>query len=307
MHRVLLHIGMPRTASTFFQQEVFPKVNDFKFWGINKSQYTWPFQKVLYQDDSLYNEYEIQQALNFPITNPLIISNELFVGQSLFMVSTNRSRTSHRLKQLFPNAEIILVLRNQAQILESLFSIGVYSGQSKKPEAFVRFSDNHSDSTDPLYPTFSATEQTEQYLFSHLFNLYRSKFEKIHVFLYEDFKENPKEFIADLCNRLDISMEGEVNFGKRSNSSFSTRQLEYLRRTNSLKEIFERSGAGKRLFRKNIQAAEHLFGGNKKFHFAPALRKRIEKHFMSDNELLPELIPELKNSETFRKYYLSDN
>ena len=306
MSRILLHIGMPRTASTLFQKEVFPHLEGFDYWGVDKTQYSTAFQKLLYRDDSLYNAFEIQEKLNFPITKNLMVSNELFVGQSLFLNSTNRSRNAHRLKQLFPNAEIVLFLRNQPDLLESLYSIGIYAGETKKPDTFIRFDDDQSDPGDPLYSTFAAMEQTEQYYFTSIYRLYRSKFERVHVFLYEDFKSDPEKFIEKFCKELRVKPKIEVNFGKRENSSLSSRQLEYLRKTNSLREIFESSGAGKRLFRKNIRTIEHFLGGKEKFHFSPALRKKIKDHFKKDNSKLSEIVPELENSECFEKYYLTD-
>jgi hypothetical protein len=294
---------MPRTASTFFQREVFPKVKDFSFWNVDKSQYSAPFQRLLYQDDTLYNDFDSQIDLGFPYGENILVSNELFVGQSLFLAGTNRSRNAHRLKQIFPNAEIILFLRNQADLLESLYSIAIYSGKTKRPEGFIRFDDQRSDSTDPLYPSFSPVEQIEQYYYTSIYRLYRSKFERVHVFLYEDFRDDPAEFLSNFCRLLAIELTEEIDFGKRANTSLSARQLEYLRRTNSLKEIFERSGTGKRIFRKNIQAIEHFVGGKERFHFPPLLRKKIQNHFKTDNVELGEIVPDLRSSVTFGKFY----
>jgi len=295
---------MPRTASTFFQNEVFPKVENFDFLGVDITQYSDTFQKLLYQDDTFYNDFHSQIALGFPYKKNLIVSNELFVGQSLFLAGTNRSRNAHRLKQLFPGAEIVLFIRNQADLLESLYSIAVYSGMTKRPESFVRFDDAPSEKSDPLYPTFSSIEQTEQYLYSRLYRLYRSKFDRVHVFLFEDFKSRPDAFILEFCESLQIRLKEEVNFEKRANTSLSARQLEYLRKTNSLKEIFERTGAGKRIFRKNIQAIEHMVTGKERFHFAPALRKKIRDRFRSDNAVLGEIVPNLRSSDSFEQFYL---
>ncbi|HKK38887.1 MAG TPA: sulfotransferase domain-containing protein [Cryomorphaceae bacterium] len=303
MNRTLLHIGMPRTASTFFQHEVFPNVEGFTNLGVNQTQYSEAFQRLLYQDESRYDESAIGESLKKETAGSLIVSNELFVGQSLYMVSTNRTRNAKRLKRLFPNGEIILFLRNQADLLESLYSIGVYSGHTAKPEEFIQFDDEASAPANPLFPTFSAVEQTEQYFYTSLLRIYQEQFEKVHVFLYEDFTSNPIDFIERFCEKLDLNLTVEIDFGKRKNSSLSARQLEYLRRTNSLKEIFERSGTGKKIFRKNVQAIEHRISGKSKFHFAPLLRKKIKDHFLEDNSILTEMVSGLKDSESFGKHY----
>jgi len=306
VNRTLLHIGMPRTASTFFQYEVFPNLEDFTNIGVDQTQYSEAFQRLLYQDESRYDESSVGESLKQETAGNLIVSNELFVGQSLYMVSTNRTRNAQRLKRLFPKAEIILFLRNQADLLESLYSIGVYSGHTAKPEEFIRFDNEPSAPANPLFPTFSAVEQTEQYFYSSLLQIYQEQFEKVHVFLYEDFTSNPIDFIERFCKKLDINLTVEIDFDKRKNSSLSARQLEYLRRTNSLKEIFERSGAGKRIFRKNVQAIEHRISGKSKFHFAPVLRKKIKDHFLEDNLLLTKMDSEFKDSENFVKHYTTE-
>jgi hypothetical protein len=297
---------MPRTASTFFQYEVFPNLEDFTNIGVDQTQYSEAFQRLLYQDESRYDESSVGESLKQETAGNLIVSNELFVGQSLYMVSTNRTRNAQRLKRLFPKAEIILFLRNQADLLESLYSIGVYSGHTAKPEEFIRFDNEPSAPANPLFPTFSAVEQTEQYFYSSLLQIYQEQFEKVHVFLYEDFTSNPIDFIERFCKKLDINLTVEIDFDKRKNSSLSARQLEYLRRTNSLKEIFERSGAGKRIFRKNVQAIEHRISGKSKFHFAPVLRKKIKDHFLEDNLLLTKMDSEFKDSENFVKHYTTE-
>ncbi|MGB6037407.1 MAG: sulfotransferase domain-containing protein [Cryomorphaceae bacterium] len=306
MNRTLLHIGMPRTASTFFQNEVFPNLKGFKHIGVDETQYSEAFQRSHYQDESRYDEESIRESMALQGQDDLIISNELFVGQSLYLASTNRTRNAQRLKSLFPNAEVILFIRNQADLLESLYSIGIYSGHTAKPHDFIRFDNEPSDTSDPLFPTFSAVEQTEQYFYSSLLQLYQGLFEKVHVFLYEDFTSNPSSFIEQFCKKLEVKLTVEIDFDKRTNSSLSARQLEYLRKTNSLKGILERSGAGKQIFKKNVQTIEHRVGGKEKFHFAPALRKKIKDHFRADNESLKALLTDYCDSENFAKNYLNE-
>jgi hypothetical protein len=297
---------MPRTASTFFQNEVFPNLEDFTCIGVDQTQYSEAFQRLMYQDESRYEEDAIRESLNRTTHGNVIFTNELFVGQSLYLASTNRTRNAQRLKRLFPEGEIVLFLRNQADLLESLYSIGVYSGHTAKPHEFVKFDTENSEIVNPLYPTFSSREQTEQYFYSSLIRLYQGLFEEVNVFLYEDFTTEPMAFMDQFCESLNVKLQVEINFDQRQNSSLSARQLEYLRKTNSLKGILERSGAGRRIFKKNIQTIEHRLGGKEKFHFAPALRKKIKDHFLDDNLLLTHSIPWLKDNPNFHKHYMTE-
>jgi len=298
---------MPRTASTFFQNEVFSHISGFDFFGVETTQYGEVFQRVLYQDESLYKHTDSIERLNLHGNKNYFFSNELFVGQSLYLSSGNRTRTALRLKELFPKGEIILFLRNQADLLESLYSIGVYAGQTTKPENFVQFDHEGSTVDAPLYPTFKAKEQTEQYFYSSLVELYYSCFEKVNVFLYEDFKNNPEEFLSNFCNQLDLELQLDIDFGKSTNSSLSSNQLKYLRMTNNVKGFFDSTSTGQRIFRKKVQTIEHLVGGGKSFQFAPALRQKIKNHFAEDNEKMLDILPGLKQSKTYQSYYLPGN
>ena len=304
MNRQLLHIGMPRTASTFFQSEVFPNFENFVSIGVETTQYHKSFQRLLYQDESFYDEAIIRDELSFDIRQNLILSNELFVGQSLYLNSSNRTRTANRLKQLFPKAEIILFLRNQVDLLESLYSIGVYSGHTSKPEEFVQFDNDESSVDAPIYSTFSPKEQTEQYKFSSLIRLYQSLFEKVHVFLFEDFRTDPSAFLSAFCLKLNLKLSEQIDFAQTANSSLSARQLNYIRKTNRFKVLLEGSGTGRKIFKKNVHTIEHHLGNKEKFHFAPLLRDRIRNHFQLDNESLQSVLPELSDSENFQRSYL---
>lgn len=307
MARTIIHIGMPRTASTFLQREFFPHVSGFEFYGVDRTQYSDVFQKILYQDDSYFNAEEIATELK-PITEKnAILSNELFAGQSLYLHATNRSRTARRLKQFFPDAEILLVLRNQVSLLESLYSIGIYSGMTVSPEDYIRFSNEPSNLDNPLYPTFAEAETTEGYYFSNLIELYRSLFPNVHVLLFEDFKSGPAPFAERLSQMLNLKTPPIKNPEKRVNKSLSARQIKLIRRLNLYKPVLNRGAFGKRVFRFKLRFVEHRLNDKKKFKFPDSLQKKLRSTFINDNRKLADMLPELKDSKWFTEEYLGDN
>ena len=303
MARTIIHIGMPRTASTFLQQEFFPNVSDFEFYGVDRTQYSTVFQKILYQDDSIFNPLEIAAELKFILEKNTILSNELFVGQSLYLSSTNRSRTARRLKQFFPDAEIILLLRNQVSLLESLYSIGIYSGMTLNPVDFIRFSNEPSSIDHPLYPTFTEAETTEAYYFSNLVALYQSLFSEVHVLLFEDFKSGPASFAERLNHMLHLKTAPLENPEKRVNKSLSSRQIRFIRRLNLYKPVLNRGSFSKRIFGFQLRFIEHNISKGQHFNFDAILTRKLKETFNDDNAKLMNLLPELRNSETFRKEY----
>lgn len=307
MARTIIHIGMPRTASTYLQQEYFPKIEGFAFYGVGITQYSDPFQKLLYQDDSLFNENLFEETAAKIRSHDSILSNELFVGQSLYLNSTNRSRTARRLKKFFPEAEIVLLLRNQVSILQSLYAIGIYSGHTCSPDEFVRFSNLQSTVENPLYATFAEAETTEAYQYTKLIELYQSLFPQVHVLLFEDFKSHPAAFAERLTTLLQLEKVAFTEPEKQVNKSLSARQIKLVRKLNVYKSLFNRGRFGKWLFGFKLRFIEHQIGGKEKFEFSNALQEKLRSTYLDDNQKLADMLPQLKDSDWFIKDYLGDN
>ncbi len=293
---------MARAASTFLQNRVFPLVRDFRYFGVDTTQYSDPFQKLLYLDESLYRPKEILRSAAAAMETNKLLSNELFTGQSLYLVSGNRTRTATRLKEIYPNAEIILILRNQVSLLESLYALAVYAGHTQTPEEFIRFG-HRSSIGSPAIPSFEAGEYLPAYRYSPLIKLYQKLFSKVNVFLYEDFKKSPAQTLDGWLSDLELTVTGEIDFTTKINRSLSSSKLGYIRRFNRMKPLLTATSAGSALFRKNIQFAEHGPLTGKKFHFDPLLVERIQHEFCEDNKELQRMVPEL-NEETLNRHYL---
>ncbi|MCA1761492.1 MAG: hypothetical protein LC664_00630 [Flavobacteriales bacterium] len=233
--RTIIHIGMPRCASTFFQREVFSKFEGFHFYGVETSHYSNTFQKLLYQDES---KWDLESARAFAERLPgsnRIFSNELFSGQTAFINAGNRSRTARRLRDLFPDAEILLFVRNQVSLLESLYSIAVYGGFSGTPQDFIKIPDDQIN-----YHTFEPGEHLDSFRYSNLVETYRNLFHEVHLVVFEDFSSNPSLFVEQLLSRLAIETDGKINIETRHNQSLSRRQLALLRILNRWKPLINR-------------------------------------------------------------------
>lgn len=297
---------MPRTASTYLQREYFPEIEGFEFYGVETTHYSDAFQRLLYQDDSLFDENLFEETAAQIKGHNAVLSNELFVGQSLYLNSTNRSRTANRLKKFFPEAEIVLLLRNQVSLLQSLYAIGVYSGHTCSPEEFIRFSTSGSTIESPLYPTFTEAENTESYKFSPIIELYKANFPKVHVLLFEDFKVDPLAFAERLSNTLKVENRASSIAAQKINQSLSSRQIKLTRRLNRYKPVLKRGKFGKWLFDYKLRFIEHYISGNKPFRFNESLIKKLKDEFQDDNKKVIKLIPELGESDTFEKNYVAN-
>ena len=80
------------------------------------------FNQLQYADDSLYKKDLVVKELIQISASRLLISDESFSGKPVYFSYLNRSIIAKRLADIFPNAEIILFLRDQRDIILSHYS-----------------------------------------------------------------------------------------------------------------------------------------------------------------------------------------
>lgn len=300
--KTLIHIGMPRTGSTFLQRSVFPQVPGYQYVDLEFSHYSEIFQKLQYQDDSLYcPQIAADWAAQYAGKN-LILSNENFVGQTLHLAATNRSRNAQRLKQLFPEAEILIVLRNQVDLLQSLYAISVYGNVNLTPERFIHFGESLATTNNKytaVYRTYEPVEHVELYLYTPLINLYQQLFSKVHVMVYEKFASNQQEFLAELGQVVQADVS-EIN-RPAANVSPGSRQLKGMRQLNKFAPLLS-SQLGRKVFRKAKYHLEHSVAPGQKFSFSEVLQQRLRAYFAEDNGKLFQNFPQVFE-EKFRSHY----
>src|SRR5690606_1735922 len=120
--RVFLHIGLHKTASTFLQDLLFPSLHGVVYISRPFTILNDHFNCLQYADDSLYDEKEIKLFFEEIDFDKLLISDENFCGKPVSLGYSNRSMIAKRLHSLFPDAEVIIFLRNQLDLLYSLYN-----------------------------------------------------------------------------------------------------------------------------------------------------------------------------------------
>ncbi|MEM6446734.1 MAG: sulfotransferase domain-containing protein [Cyanobacteria bacterium P01_D01_bin.123] len=166
---------------------------------------------------------EIRQIeRSFPADRTLLISDELFSG-SAFYGFVNRGAIAKRLSEAIPNAEIILFLRNQTDLIVSLYNQYVKTGFFDKylDSSFLHAPGNgltlenwmHSDKRWNLNNRFInhlSLISTEYFRYSKISSLYAKLFKSAHIFLYEDFKSEPKSCLERLAAILSCNVPDEL-------------------------------------------------------------------------------------------------
>lgn len=235
---VIIHIGLHKTASTFLQTHVLPTFHNTTLLTRPFTQFNDGFNKLQYADDTLYNKEELQVTLDRINTPNIILSDENFSGKLYSFNCLNRTTIANRLYQLFPDATIVVVIRNQVDFIKSAYNHyvkGVYKGE-KAIHKFIKYSsktydnyklhqanatiDNYPDYL--LYNTDDVSLNLEILKYTKIVELYKSLFPKVKILLFEDLKYNPKNFIHAFEEELSQKSEFDMNlFKKKENSSLS--------------------------------------------------------------------------------------
>lgn len=217
---IILHIGYPKTGTTWFKKYFYPFVANFS---------------TLYIDDFSYNTepnnslFEISSNIN-NLKENLIICSHKFTGLENFKWDNGiyRKFFIENLKRLFPNALIVLFIRNQVDFIASAYSSYLTHG-----------------GTFTFKQLFKKGQLNDGKMFSfeflnyyELINLYKLNFgnNNVHIFVYEDFLENKKSFINNYAKILNLKIDLEKLNYKKYNEKLRSNLASLIRFSNKFKK-----------------------------------------------------------------------
>ncbi len=145
-----IHVGYPKTATTYLQQEVFPHVPGIAYLGkpLHDKAVETAFADLRFLDDVSFRKDECFERLRSYVRskggqsdNGLLLSYEGFVCPKHWGTRlADRSIIAQRLHQVFGEAKIIITLREQISWLGSYYlrHIKPYHGQfAREKEWFL--------------------------------------------------------------------------------------------------------------------------------------------------------------------------
>jgi len=315
-----IHIGMPRTGTTFLQQKVFPNIDNFQAYSLPYSHYNEAFHKMIYMDESLYNQEEFIAEVNQLRGDNIILSNENFIGQSLFYYHSNRTRTAQRLHKAMPNATIILYLRNQLDLLKSLYQITVSWNETKSLDEFIwtkrapyTIEDHHNKKAiygeqDAYYSTFETHEHLDGYIYNNLIELYKNLFPNVEIILYEDFINKPLKVQNRLESILGVQFNEKVSASFKNkevlNQGVNKRQASFLSKMNKWDNVVEGTNFNARVLKRLKRWVKKNINSDKKVEFSPEIEQLIIDFYRPYNQELAKKYPELELNNYSKKYLL---
>lgn len=202
MTNTIIHIGYPKTATTWFVRHFYPKVTNADV----------SFSDNIFYDLKEGNEkFEIRQNEQFQEKQNHIIVAHKLSGFENFKWDNGRYRKFFpiQLKKQFPEATIIVFIRNQIDFLASAYSSYLSHGGTYSFQDLFR----QGKLGDGSMFSFEYLDYIK--LIKHYENLFGKN--KVHVFLYEEFLENNKIFLENFKTQFDLSIDLNKITYKKSN------------------------------------------------------------------------------------------
>lgn len=230
--RPIIHIGFPKTASTTLQNKFFCELSSVCYLGKPLSEGNAFVEEFLHTiTDCETQEYD-EERLSLNLKNysndvRLIISEETFSTGSSLSGNVSRHEIADRLHSIFPEAKIIIVVREQESAIKSLFLQKMKSAYSSSYsfEAWMEQEQRKDNS--------KITSIFHLYDYSSLVGLYQERFgvENVRVLAYEQLHHSPISYykqIAEFCGlKIDSKLEHIINCACSSheNATLTQKQL----------------------------------------------------------------------------------
>lgn len=128
MEDVIIHIGYNKSASTFLQKKIpHLPVNYLLLVGPERKYLDMIVSKTALDVSAIHRwiNLEIKQKYGDNIHNRLLLSHEDLAGLLTSNTPEMAYATAQNLKQIFPNAKILIIIRNQIDYLLSLYAFRV--------------------------------------------------------------------------------------------------------------------------------------------------------------------------------------
>ena len=228
-----LHIGLPKTGTTSLQSNLFARHSQLTYAGKPKVHHD-PAQLRLLrpivehppeQFDANFERYRQEEVIPFleAAGDRVLISEEEF-STGTHLIRVHRDVIAERLHRLFPQAQVLMTVRSQLRVLESLYCHLLNVGFMDEIP-FGTWIDLEIERPDE--------EGRLQFLgYDRLLARYRGLFgpDQVHVHIFEHFRRDPDAFIRSLCRLLEIDADEALelqNAHAKLNTRATLRQMRW--------------------------------------------------------------------------------
>jgi hypothetical protein len=218
----LIHIGMHKTGSTWLQENLFGR-DDTGFWSpsdisMSAKERVKTYTRALFLDhrgrlmpDEDFNPAGLRQQLEpfvVPTGRCAVFSSERLSGHPLSN-GIDRGQLCDRVKQVFPNARILIVFREQRSMILSSYMQFLKYGGGYTLQYYIE--GKRDENRHALTSHF--------FKYDRLIRLYQSAFgpENVLALPMEMFIEKPQDYVERICQFGNIDTPEYMPFHIKSN------------------------------------------------------------------------------------------
>jgi len=202
--RPLVHIGFPKTATTWFQRSFYPHVRNLPYLdraGVNAA--------LLEGNAFAFDPAEARKILGLEEGGAGILCEEGLSGylHNGGMLGFASMAIAERIRSTLPDARIVIFLRSQPKMIAAAYQQYVRGGGTHGPHRFVFPQDYLIGSNAQAYkqPRFDI----EHFLYSRMIGHYEALFEpeNVHVFLFEQLGAEGAAFLRRYADALGLEVD----------------------------------------------------------------------------------------------------
>lgn len=224
MPDIIIHIGFPKTATTFLQRNVFPAIDKINY--VDYKTCARIFPPLIYLDDLDYDHSEVEKIMEQYMKDETnLFSFEALCGAPFIYKGLGRSRIAGRLKEL-GFGKIIITVREQVEVIDSIYRQYIVQGGVVKFKDFL----NRDKKWDLYRRSFNLA-----YLnYSKLIDLYKAEFGKDNVLVltHNELISDKRAYVSKIAEFIGVDIDYAQIPQSQENSSLSNLAINTLRIVN---------------------------------------------------------------------------
>ena len=203
----IVHVGFPKTASTWFQKAFYPHVRSPRY--VDRERL---FSALIEPNALTFDPAEAVSTLGLKLGEAGILSEECLCGylHNGGIDGTVTRELARRIKAALPDARIVIFLRSQPGMIVAAYQQYLRSGGTYSAHRFL-FPKEHLKGPEAVtykQPRFDL----DYFLYSRTIRLYEELFGtgNVHVFLFEDFRRDGMQFLRKYAHALDLDVDWDL-------------------------------------------------------------------------------------------------
>ena len=207
---LVIHVGQSKALSTFLQKRIFPFLTDTYFEGSHKGEQnpiTLLIRKIIAYKDPLNFEYEKERRILHKFIQNIEQSNVVISCEALFGNFTANYRDKKLiidlLKDFFPQARILIILRCQDQWLESMYKQLISIGYSIRVDQYLNYEKNQFGTHS--YKNFINVDVRELNYFNYVkYCIRQFGQQNVIVMPFEAFRKDNTKYLQFLYDKTEL-------------------------------------------------------------------------------------------------------